>query len=57
MMNITAITKVFNEKTAELLAQGYSLYLDGMCGHQGEIGKLAFTKKNRYFMLVADAVR
>ena len=57
MMNITAITKVFNEKTAELLAQGYSLYLDGMCGHQGEIGKVAFTKNNRYFMLVAHAVK
>lgn len=56
-MNITAITKVFNEKTAELLAQGYSLYLDGMCGHQGEIGKVAFTKNNRYFMLVAHAVK
>ena len=53
MRNIAAITKMFNEKTAELLAQGYSLYLDGMCGHQGEIGKVAFTKNNRYFMLVA----
>lgn len=57
MMNITAITKVFNEKTAELLAQGYSLYLEGMQGHQGEIGKVAFTKNNRYFMLVAHAVK
>ena len=57
MKNITAITKLFNEKTAELLAQGYSLYLEGMCGHQGEIGKLAFTKNNRYFMLVAHAVK
>lgn len=57
MKNITAITKMFNEKTAELLAQGYSLYLDGMCGHQGEIGKVAFTKNNRYFMLVAHAVK
>ena len=56
-MNITAITKMFNEKTAELLAQGYSIYLEGMCGHQGEIGKLAFTKNNRYFMLVAHAVK
>ena len=56
-MNIAAITKMFNEKTAELLAQGYSLYLDGMCGHQGEIGKVAFTKNNRYFMLVAHAVK
>lgn len=57
MNNIAAITKMFNEKTAELLAQGYSLYLDGMCGHQGEIGKLTFTKNNRYFMLVAHAVK
>ena len=57
MKNIAAITKMFNEKTAELLAQGYSLYLDGTCGHQGEIGKLAFTKNNRYFMLVAHAVK
>lgn len=57
MQNITAITKMFNEKTAELLAQGYSLYLEGMCGHQGEIGKVAFTKNNRYFMLVAHAVK
>lgn len=57
MRNIAAITKMFNEKTAELLAQGYSLYLDGMCGHQGEIGKVAFTKNNRYFMLVAHAVK
>lgn len=57
MMNIDAITKMFNEKTAELLSQGYSLYLDGMCGHQGEIGKVAFTKNNRYFMLVAHAVK
>ena len=56
MRNIAAITKMFNEKTAELLAQGYSLYLDGMCGHQGEIGKVAFTKNNRYFMLVAHAI-
>lgn len=57
MRNIAAITKMFNEKTAELLAQGYSLYLEGMCGHQGEIGKVAFTKNNRYFMLVAHAVK
>lgn len=57
MKNITAITKMFNEKTAELLSQGYSLYLEGMCGHQGEIGKVAFTKNNRYFMLVAHAVK
>lgn len=57
MNNIAAITKMFNEKTAELLAQGYSLYLDGMSGHQGEIGKVAFTKNNRYFMLVAHAVK
>lgn len=53
MKNITAITKMFNEKTAELLAQGYSLFLEGMSGHQGEMGKVAFTKNNRYFMLVA----
>lgn len=57
MKNITAITKVFDEKTAELLAQGYSLYLDGMRGHQGEIGKVAFTKNGHYFMLVAHAVK
>lgn len=57
MKNITAITKMFNEKTAELLAQGYSLFLEGMTGHQGEIGKVAFTKNNRYFMLVAHAVK
>ena len=57
MKNLTAITKLFNEKTAELLAKGYSIYLEGMCGHQGEIGKLAFTKNNRYFMLVAHAVK
>ena len=57
MKNIAAITKMFNEKTAELLAQGYSIYLDGMCGHQGEMGKLTFTKNNRYFMLVAHAVK
>ena len=57
MKNITAITKMFDEKTAELLAQGYSLFLDGMCGHQGEIGKVAFTKNGRYFMLVAHAVK
>ena len=57
MNNIAAITKMFNEKTAELLAQGYSIYLDGMGGHQGEIGKVAFTKNNRYFMLVAHAVK
>lgn len=57
MKNITAITKMFNEKTAELLAQGYSLFLEGMSGHQGEIGKVAFTKNNRYFMLVAHAVK
>ena len=57
MNNIAAITKMFNEKTAELLAQGYSLYLEGMCGHQGEMGKLTFTKNNRYFMLVAHAVK
>lgn len=57
MNNIAAITKMFNEKTAELLAQGYSLYLDSMCSPQGEIGKVAFTKNNRYFMLVAHAVK
>lgn len=57
MKNITAITKMFNEKTAELLAQGYSLFLEGMSGHQGEIGKVAFTKNGHYFMLVAHAVR
>lgn len=57
MKNITAITKMFDEKTAELLAQGYSIFLDGMRGHQGEIGKVAFTKNNRYFMLVAHAVK
>lgn len=57
MKNITAITKMFNEKTAELLAQGYSLFLEGMSGHQGEMGKVAFTKNNRYFMLVAHAVK
>lgn len=57
MKNITAITKVFDEKTAELLAQGYSLYLDGMRGHQGEMGKVAFTKNGHYFMLVAHAVK
>lgn len=57
MRNIAAITKMFNEKTAELLAQGYSLFLDGMCGHQGEIGNVAFTKNGRYFMLVAHAVK
>ena len=57
MMNIAAITKMFSEKTAELLAQGYSIYLEGMQGHQGEIGKVAFTKNNRYFMLVAHAVK
>ena len=57
MKNIAAITKMFNEKTAELLAQGYSIYLEGMSGHQGEIGKVAFTKNNRYFMLVAHAVK
>ena len=56
MRNIAAITKMFNEKTAELLAQGYALYLDGMCGHQGEIGKVAFTKNGHYFMLVAHAI-
>lgn len=57
MKNITAITKMFNEKTAELLNQGYSLFLEGMSGHQGEIGKVAFTKNNRYFMLVAHEVK
>ena len=57
MQNITAITKMFSEKTAELLAHGYSIYLEGMQGHQGEIGKVAFTKNNRYFMLVAHAVK
>lgn len=57
MKNITAITKMFNEKTAELLAQGYSLFLEGMSGHQGEMGKVAFTKNGHYFMLVAHAAR
>lgn len=57
MRNITAINKMFNEKTAELLAHGYSIYLEGMCGLQGEIGKVTFTKNNRYFMLVAHAVK
>lgn len=57
MKNIAAITKMFDEKTAGLLAQGYSLFLDGVSGPQGEICKVAFTKNNRYFMLVAHAVK
>lgn len=57
MTNLSTITKMFNEKTAELLAQGYSLFLEGMNGPQGEEGKVAFTKNNRYFMLVAHGVK
>lgn len=46
------LTKIFSDKTAELLNKGYILDVAHMSGHQGEICKVLFTKNDEYFQLI-----
>lgn len=45
-MKYAEIKKLFTEKAAEVLAQGWTIHTEGMSGSQGELAKIAFERKN-----------
>lgn len=49
------LNKLFSDKAAELMRKGYTMDLAGMCGHQGEIGKIVFTKNGELYALALES--